>query len=60
MFSQYTHIHILKNVDKQYTNKKYFNMVLFSETTKIYSPQFHCYICNNNISSITHIQNVIG
>ena len=44
----------------EYTNKKYFNMVLFSETTKIYSPQYHCYISDNNITSITQIQNVIG
>ena len=59
LVTQYTDIYILKNIDKQYTNKKYFNMILHNNISNIYSVQYHCYIQNNEISAITQIQNIL-
>ena len=57
--TQYTDIYILKNIDKQYTTKKYFNMILHNNISNIYSVQYHCYIQNDTISAITQIQNIL-
>ncbi len=60
LIKPYNTINIIKNINKTYTKQRYFNVILFNDTTKTLSNQYHIYLDNdNNIKSITEINNLI-
>ena len=60
LFDLYTDIKVLKPIGKCYTDKRYFNIILYNSVTKLVSPSYHCYLDNDNtITAITRILNLI-
>ena len=60
LFDLYTDIKVLKPISKCYTDKRYFNIILYNKLTKLVSQSYHAYLDDtNNITSITRIENLI-
>jgi hypothetical protein len=60
LFNIYTDINVLKSIGKCYTNKRYFNIILYNKDTKLVSQSYHAYLDDmNSITSITRIENLI-
>ena len=60
LFNLYTEVNVLKPISKCYTDKRYFNIILYNKDTKAVSQSYHAYLDDmNNITSITRIENLI-
>ena len=60
LFGLYTDINVLKPIGKCYTNRRYFNVILYNKVTKAVSQSYHAYLDENDvITSITRIENLI-
>ena len=55
----YSIIKVIKPINKTYTNQTYFNFILTTFNHSIISAQYHAYITDGVISSITQITNIL-
>ena len=55
----YSIIKVIKPINKTYTNQTYFNFILTTFNHSIISNQYHAYITDGVISSITQITNIL-
>lgn len=55
----YSVINIIKPITKNYTEHTYFNFILTTYNHSIISAQYHAYLKNNEINSITEIINIL-
>lgn len=57
--SNYSIVKIIKPINKSYTNQTYFNFILTTYNNSLISQQYHSYLTDGEISSITQITNIL-
>ena len=57
--SNYSIVKIIKPINKSYTNQTYFNFILTTYNNSLISQQYHSYLSDGEISSITQITNIL-